>query len=685
MSESLALMPWPRRVTRTDATLALTEPTWSIEWAGVRTLRLERTIERFTERMARASGGGARLTIDCAAASAPYPDLDDDESYSLAIDSDDARVTAATEWGVLRGIATLVQINAVGRVLPGVLIADAPRFTWRGLMVDGARHFISVGTLLRTLDAMALVKLNVLHLHLTDDQAFRFGSRAFPELAELGSDGNFYSEDDLGEIVTRAAELGIRVVPEIDMPGHTTSWLAAHPEWGTVPETRQPSDRFGVHSACLDPTREDVYDALGRLFDDVARVFPDRFVHIGGDEVNPKWWQESSAVQRFMRERGFADVDALQNHFNARLADMLIERGRMLIGWDEIAHGDLPRTSVVQSWRGGASRDRAIAQGFDCVFSAGYYLDFFYPADLHYAYDPESPADELIRLDERVRADPRVAHVRDGLGWAAEFAGRAISGVKAGATPPGRVLGGEACMWAEIVTNDLFEVRVWGRLPAIAERLWSPRALRDEDDMYLRLARLRPLLHAGAEIDLETRKLMLFASIGVDSAEFDALRPLLDAIEPTKWYSRLLGAAALQARVAGSTAPVERPYTVATPLNRVVDFIDPASPWVVQFNAAVRAAADEAADDEDRKLLIEAAAGWRRQRDAVRTIGARVPAIAELETISQRLASLAEVIEAALTERVGASHRATLNAAKEQVGELLIAAVPALDDWVHSS
>src|SRR5262245_39165018 len=286
MSESLALMPWPRRVTRTDATLALTEPTWSIEWAGVRTLRLERTIERFAERMAGASGGGARLTIDCAAASAPYPDLDDDESYSLTIDSDEARVTAATEWGVLRGIATLVQINAVGRVLPGVLIADAPRFAWRGLMVDGARHFISVGTLLRTLDAMALVKLNVLHLHLTDDQAFRFGSRAFPELAALGSDGNFYSEGDLGEIVMRAAELGIRVVPEIDMPGHTTSWLAAHPELGTVPETREPSERFGVHSACLDPTREDVYDALGRLFDDLARVFPDRFVHIGGDEVN---------------------------------------------------------------------------------------------------------------------------------------------------------------------------------------------------------------------------------------------------------------------------------------------------------------------------------------------------------------------------------------------------------------
>src|SRR5262249_35172082 len=160
-------------------------------------------------------------------------------------------------------------------------------------------------------------------------------------------------------------------------------------------------------------------------------------------------------------------------------------------------------------------------------------------------------------------------------------------------------------------------------------------------------------------------KRMLFASIGVDSAEFDSLRPLLDAIEPTKWYSRLLGAAALQARVAGSPAPGEGPHTTATPRDVVVHFLDPASPCGCDIGPALRAVVDETADDEDRKLLIETAAGWRRQREAVRSIGARVPAVAELESISQRLASLAEVIEAALTERVGATHRATLNAAKD--------------------
>ncbi len=685
MSESLALMPWPRRLTRTDAALALSAPRWSVNFSGVRTLRLERVVARTTERMTRSSGGGAQLTIDCASASAPYPDLDDDESYLLEIDSVQARVMAATEWGVLRGLSTLAQLGVAATTLPGVSIADAPRFAWRGFMVDAARHFITVATLLRTLDAMALVKLNVLHLHLTDDQAFRFASRAFPELAARGSDGRYYSEADLATIVAHAAERGIRVVPELDVPGHTTSWLAAHPEWGAGQVLQAPSMRFGVHPACLDPTRDEVYAALAGLFDDVVRVFPDRFVHIGGDEVNPKWWRDSSDVQAFMRLHDIADIDAVQSLFNQRLADLLLERGRMLVGWDEIAHADLPRTSVVQSWRGGPSRDRAVAQGFDCVFSAGYYLDFFYPADLHYAYDPQSPAADLLALDARVRADPRLAHVRDGLGWASEFAGRSAVDAAPGNLSEGRVLGGEACMWAELVTDDVFEVRVWGRLPAIAERLWSPRSVRDEADMYLRLARLRPMLAALADVDIERRQRALFSTVGIDAAELDALRDLFDAIEPVKWYSRLLGEAALRARVAGSNAAVERPYSVDTPLNCVVDYIDPASPWVVRFNTAVRASIDGSADAEDIALIQAAAAGWRRQRHVVRTLGPRVSRIAELDTVSATLERLADVVDAALAGRVTDAHRQTLAESRKPVGEVIVAVTPVLDEWLGAS
>ena len=684
MSESLTLMPWPRRVARTDEELILGVMPAAVRWIGICTPRLERAVGHLVARMTRLCGGSAPIAIDCAASSAAFPKLDDDEAYTLQIDAIEARVTAATEWGVLRGLATLAQLSASGGALPGVAISDAPRFAWRGLMVDVARHFISVATLLRTLDAMALVKLNVLHLHLTDDQAFRFDSRAFPELARQGSNGDYYSEADLIGIVNHAAELGIRVVPELDVPGHTTSWLSAHPEWGGVDEALPPSKRFAPHAACLDPSREDVYAALALLFDDVARVFPDRCVHIGGDEVNPKWWQESAAVQAYMRAHGIADLDALHSVFNERLADMLNERGRILVGWDEIAHADLPRTSILQSWRGAASRDRAIAQGFDCIFSAGYYLDFCYPADLHYAYDPESPADELIGLDERVRADPRLEHIRDGLTWATDFAGRAAVDVVPGSTRPGRVLGGEACMWAELVTDEVFEGRVWGRLPAIAERLWSPRSIRDESDMYRRLALMRRLLAAYADVDLGARQEDAFASLGVTSAELHALRDLFDSIEPVKWYARLLGEAALRARVAGSTAAVERPYSVATPLNRVVDYIDPASEWVPRFNAAVRALFDGSADAADRRLVVESAARWRRQRDVVRAIGDRVPAIAELNTISTQLARLADVVDAALAGTVTQSHRVILSEAQPPMSEMIIAVTPVLAEWLRA-
>jgi hexosaminidase len=679
---TLVLMPWPRRVTRTGQHLQLTEAPTAVSWTAVRTLRLERAVAAFTERLRNFAGGGVPLTIDCAAAAAPFPDLGDDESYVLGVADAGAHLQANTEWGVLRGLATLAQLTAGRDGLPGVVIADAPRFAWRGLMIDVARHFIQPATLLRTLDAMALYKLNVLHLHLTDDQAFRFPSRTHPELAESGSAGEYYDEDELTDLVTHAAGLGIRVVPEIDVPGHTTSWLNAHPEWGAVAERRPPSTHFGVHAACLDPTRPEVYGALERVFDDVARIFPDRFIHIGGDEVNPQWWSGSPTVRQFMQTHGLADVAALQNLFNERLADLLIARGRTLIGWDEIAHGDLPRTSVVQSWRGGPSRDRAVGQGFDCVFSAGYYLDFFYPADLHYRYDPDAPAAELDALDRAVRADPRLSHVRDGLGWAMDFAAHAAVDAPAGNTTPGRVLGAEACSWSELVTDELLEVRIWGRLPGLAERFWSPRATVDAADMYRRLAQQTPLLAGFAGVDIPVRQAGLFASLGIGAVELTRLRDLLDALEPVKWYARLLGEAALRARVAGSTERVQRPYAVDTQLNRVVDYLEPASLWVTSFAAAVRQLMTVPDDAKARRAVLDAAARWRRQRDVVQQLGARVPAIAELVPLSERLAQLADVVTARLDGPVGESERGVLAQAAEPVGELLIAVAPILAPWL---
>jgi hypothetical protein len=201
--------------------------------------------------------------------------------------------------------------------------------------------------------------------------------------------------------------------------------------------------------------------------------------------------------------------------------------------------------------------------------------------------------------------------------------------------------------------------------------------------MYRRLALMRPVLAAYADVDLGARQEDAFARLGVSSAELRALRDLFDAIEPVKWYARLLGEAALHARVAGSTAAVERPYSVATPLNRVVDYLDPASEWVPRFNAAVRAIFNGSADAADRRLVVEGAAGWRRQRDVVRLVGERVPAIAELSAISTHLARLADVVDAALTGSVAQSHRMILSEAKPAMNELIIAVTPVLDEWLR--
>src|SRR5690606_35965932 len=219
----------------------------------------------------------APLVIDCAAAAPPHPDLGDDESHALAVTAEGIRVTGS-EWGVLRGLATLAQLLGGAGPLPPLAIEDAPRFRWRGLMLDVARHFIPLADLLRTLDGMELVKLNVLHLHLCDDQGFRFPSRRYPRLASA----EHYAREELHRLVAAAADRGIRVVPELDVPGHATSWLIAHPEWGNRPA--QPSRRFGVHRECLDPTNPQVLAAVTTLFGELAEVLPDRCLHMGGDE-----------------------------------------------------------------------------------------------------------------------------------------------------------------------------------------------------------------------------------------------------------------------------------------------------------------------------------------------------------------------------------------------------------------
>lgn len=487
---------------------------------------------------------------------ATLPHLHMDEAYTLAVTDDLIEVQAASVWGGLRGIATLAQLARQQQLYTGLKIHDAPRFAWRGLSLDVARHFFPLTSLTAVVDGLAALKMNVLHLHLSDDQAFRFPSAAFPRLASE----QHYTVTELKELVGYAADRGIRVIPELDMPGHVTAWLVAYPQWGSG--IVAPTTRFGVHKGCLNPLDESVYEAIDALLGELGDIFPDDYIHVGGDEVSPSWWQEDAAIGAHLREQQMSAQD-LQNVFLCRVCSLVSNRGKKAVAWDEVLHPDMPQC-VVQNWRGATTRDRALMLSMPVLVSAPYYLDLNYPADLHYRFDPEATLSQWLAQEDALQNDPRLRHVADGIEWTRQW--RAGNVAFDGAV---KVLGGEACLWSELVVPEVLPTRLWSRLPVVAERLWSPAECTNASDMYQRLQSCWRSLPE----DPEALAMQNLHNFGCG----DALTALIALLEPVKWYGRLLGEQALRARLAGTEMPKARPYQVDTPLNRVADFLLPES------------------------------------------------------------------------------------------------------------
>ena len=494
-----------------------------------------------TSRYLAGDPGTAALVIECDAASAALPALGEDESYTLTVTPERAVLRAPTTLGVLRGCATvqqLLQSDAQGWFLPAMTINDRPRFPWRGLMLDVCRHWQPMDVVKRNLDGMALVKLNVLHLHLTEDQGFRVESKTHPKLHELGSDGRYFTQDQIREIIAYAAARGIRVVPEFDIPGHATSWVTAYPDLGSAPGPYHIERKWGVFDPVLDPTNEAVYRLLDDFLGEMAALFPDPYLHIGGDENNGVQWRASTHIQAFIKEHKLKDNAGLHAYFNKRVNEILRRHGKKLIGWDEILHPDLPAGSVVHSWRGPEGIAEATKQGFATVLSNGYYIDLSFPAAQHYLNDPVPPGTRLTAEQQK------------------------------------RVLGGEATMWAEWVTLETIDSRVWPRTAAIAERLWSPQSVRDVSDMYRRLAVVSQRLEEQglrhvSYIDPSLRRL---AGDGTSAAELRDLRAFVDLLEPVKVYQR------------GRHQP---DATQFTPLTGLVDCARPDSQPARAFASAV--------------------------------------------------------------------------------------------------
>ncbi len=382
----LPLMPWPAHVERPQAqgALVLNNPL-TLNVSGD---DLGDAASRWRERIARQTGW--TLQPQLAPAKAPTinvviakkvpatPRPDSDESYQLKVSAEGVTLRANTRFGALRGMETLLQLiqnGAENTAIPYVTIDDAPRFPWRGLLLDSARHFMPLDAIKRQIDGMAAAKLNVFHWHLTDDQGWRFASTRYPKLQQQASDGLFYTQAQMKEIVRYATDRGIRVVPEIDMPGHASAIAVAYPELMSAPGPYQMERHWGVLKPVLDPTKEATYAFAEAMIGELAAIFPDPYLHIGGDEVDDSQWQANPAIQKFMRGKGLADSHALQAYFNRRLETILEKYHRQMVGWDEIYHPDLPKSILIQSWQGQDALGEVAKHGYLGILSTGFYLD----------------------------------------------------------------------------------------------------------------------------------------------------------------------------------------------------------------------------------------------------------------------------------------------------------------------
>jgi len=337
------------------------------------------------------------------------------EAYELEITPQHVFLRAGTAAGWDNAIQTLRELMPPERLaaksdatlsLPCLLIKDAPRFRWRGLMLDCSRHFFTKEFIEKFLDVMALHKLNVFHWHLTDDQGWRLEIKKYPRLTEIGAwrdtggkhYGGFYTQDDAREIVRYAAERGITVVPEIEMPGHAMAALASYPELSCTGGPFHVSTNFGKHSPdvfCIG--KENVYTFLDNVLTEVAQIFPSEFIHIGGDEVDKSHWRANADCQALMAANGLKNEDELQSYFIRRVQKILAAKGKRLIGWDEILEGGLAPGAVVMSWHGtGAVGLAATQSNNDVVMSpqTPLYFDHSYSAnsvEIVYAYNPIPP------------------------------------------------------------------------------------------------------------------------------------------------------------------------------------------------------------------------------------------------------------------------------------------------------
>jgi hexosaminidase len=598
---SLPLMPMPQHISLGTGQLKI-DSSFTIMLDGYKDARLESARKRFINTLSRAtgipyhddaSGGEPTLVVKTAGPSDAVERLGEDESYHLEITSTQALLTAPNPLGAMHGLQTLLQLVAItpdGFAAPAVTVDDSPRFPWRGLMIDAGRHFQAVDVIKRNLDGMEAVKLNVFHWHLADNQGFRAESRVFPLLTEKGSNGLYYTQQQMRDVVAYARDRGIRVVPEFDMPCHTTAWFVGYPKLASGKGPYEIETKWGILDPAMDPSQENTFEFIGKLIGEMTTIFPDAYFHVGGDECNGKEWTANPRIQSFMRAHNLKDNAALQSYFTARVQKLVAAHHRITVGWDEVLQPDTPKDVVIHSWRGPQGLAAAVRQGNRAILSNGYYVDLNQSAAQHYLVDP-------------------------------------LGGAAATLTPEQQklVLGGESAMWTEFATSEIIDSRIWPRSAAIAERLWSAQDIRDVDSMYARMSVVSDRL---VFYDLQHQSFnwpMLQRMSGQADPKYLAV--LASVVQPPMGYQR----------------ESLKQYNWHSPLNHLVDAVPPESDTARNFSNLVAAVVAGKASPEQWLEAKDQLTLWRDNDAKLQPSLDRSDITSELIPVSRTLAQVSSI------------------------------------------
>jgi len=612
-TDALNLMPWPQSISVTNGSFAL-DKNFKVNITGNPNPRIFARTSQFLRRLDGRTGlffdqgfvtkinefPSAQLQINCSKAG--NVGINQDESYQLEIQSNKIIINANSDLGAMHALETLLQLlqnNSTSYYFPTVTISDSPRFTWRGLMIDAARHFQPVDVIKRNLDAMAAMKMNVFHWHLTDDQGWRIELKNHPKLTQLASDGNYYTQEEIKNIVKYADERGIMVIPEIDVPGHGTAILTAYPEVGSKlnfdKNTYSLERNSGIFTPTLDPSNPKTYQLLSEIFDEVCPLFSGNYFHIGGDENEGKDWDSNPKIQEFKKKNNFANNHELQTYFTMQLIPMLKKHNKTLMGWEEIMTKNLSKDAIIHSWRGanegiaaGQSLVNAVRNGYKTVLSNGYYIDLMQGVESHYLNDP-MPKNITLTAEEKAR-----------------------------------ILGGEAPMWSELATPTTIDSRIWPRTAAIAERLWSNENITDMTSLRKRMSVISLQLEELGITHIRNKEVLL-RNISNNQTN-TALEDFSNICEPLKVYSR-------------NNEGTE--YKTYSPFTLFADACTPDAKDALGFDAAVNHYLKNK-NSENQLLVTDYLKKWINVNAKLIELSSNAPLIQPLLPLSKSLSDLSQ-------------------------------------------